>query len=151
MPFDLLEQIETDLLAAGSSEVIALPALADPVADTAPLDEAPAEPALNLMDAATFHGQFCLIHDVMGGMVQMRTGNACPLGDAARADGGRAAADAIYELAQSNPALSRLILSTESTYLGSVMAIGMHGYNCVQIVRASTSPPPVIDHEETQE
>lgn len=150
MPFDFLEQIETDLLAAGSGDVIALPAAleAPPGGADAAQEDAPAI-SVDLMDAATFHGQFALIHDVMGGMVQMRTGAPCPLGEAARAEGGQAAANAIYELASNNPTLAKLILSTESTYLGQVMAIGMHGFSCIQIVKAS-GRGDTIEHEATE-
>jgi hypothetical protein len=37
-----------------------------------------------------------------------------------------------------------MFLSSRSTFLGQVMVIGMHGFACVQIVKASALPPAVV-------
>ncbi len=110
--------------------------------------------AVEIMALPSFQEQWVMMHQMMGGMVQMRTGAPCPLGEQAQSDGGRTACEAAYNLCAASPALSRMILSPESTFFGQLAAIGMHGYGCVQIVRASangdTLPPPeteAYDHE----
>lgn len=110
-------------------------------------EEAPAGPAaeaeldtappLDLISAEAFQEQWNGIHDMMGGMVQMRTGAPCPLGNQARSEGGLVACRAAYGLLSASPALARLFLSPNSTFWGQFMAIGLHGFACVQVVKAS--------------
>ncbi|AWD93099.1 TPA_inf: hypothetical protein gp_14 [Marinomonas phage YY] len=100
-------------------------------------DMAPAAEVIDLLAEPDFLEQWALMHDMAGGMIQMRTGAPCPLGDQARSAGGMAAGKAAYQLISSNPALAKLILGTESTFLGQLAAIGMHGFACVQVVKAS--------------
>lgn len=83
--------------------------------------------------------QWGALHDMAGGMVQMRTGKACPLGDQARSAGGQMAAQAVYTLMASTPFLANMFLSAKSTIVGQVMVIGMHGFACVQIVKAANA------------
>ena len=80
-----------------------------------------------------------MLHDMLGGMVQMRTGAPCPLGDQARGEGGRVACEAAYNLIAASPTLSRMILSPESSFFGQLAAVGVHGFACVQIVKASAT------------
>lgn len=118
-------------------------AQAQPAPDMAPPtaqgEVAPTAPVLapELISETVFRQQWELLHDMAGGLVQSRTGAPCPLGEQSRSEGGQIAANAAYELISSNPALARMILSTESTFLGQLAAIGMHGFACVQAVKAS--------------
>ena len=96
-------------------------------------------PALKLISVDAFQMQWALLHDMLGGVVQARTGTPCPLGDQARSEGGRVACDAAYHLLSNNPTLAKLILSEESTFFGQLAAIGVHGFACVQMVKASAS------------
>lgn len=142
MPFDMqLEALESAIMDAPPSEVAKLP-IASPETHT----EADTAPEVELIPESAFMEQWFLLHDMGGGMIQMRTGAPCPLGDQARGDGGRAAGQAAYALLSSSPALARLFLGTQSTFLGQLAAIGMHGFSCVQIVKASakgaTLPKP---------
>lgn len=81
--------------------------------------------------------QWGLLHDMMGGMVQARTGQPCALGDQARSEGGKIACQACYDLIEMSPARN-MILGAHSSFLGQVLAVGVHGFACVQIVKAST-------------
>lgn len=133
MPFDLdLEALESAIMAAPPAEVAPLPDFAP----ESPI-ETPAAPEVELISEGAFMDQWFLLHDMGGGMIQMRTGAPCPLGDQARGEGGRAAGTAAYALLSSQPALARMFLGTESTFLGQLAAIGMHGFACVQVVKAS--------------
>ena len=143
-----LEAIENSLLGAAPKDVAPLP---DPetvfsMPEAAAPDAAPAQAApVDLMSEGLWLEQWSLLHDMGGGLLQARTGAPCPLGDQARSEGGRVAGEAAYALLSSNPALARLFLSTQSTFLGQIAAIGMHGFACIGIVRASargdTLPP----------
>lgn len=86
-----------------------------------------------------FVEQWALVHGIAGGLVQSRTGAPCDLAGQARSEGGLAAAQATYELISMNPALANMILSTESTFFGQLAIVGMHGFSCVQIVKASVT------------
>lgn len=120
------------------------------VADDFAIDDDPAPAlSLDLMTEGAFLEQWAMIHDMAGGMIQMRTGAPCPLGDQARGEGGRIAGQAAYSLMASNPTMARLFLSTQSTFWGQMAAIGMHGFACIQVVKASTSAPPP-DYEEPE-
>lgn len=92
--------------------------------------------------------QWASMHDMAGGLVQMRTGQHCPLGEQARNEGGRIAAQAAYSLLNSNPTLARLVLGAKSTFYGQIVAIGMHGASCIGIIRASTSKAIAKDGPE---
>lgn len=111
-----------------------------PVDALGDLGEGPA-PA-DYMDQSQFGEVWGQVHDLMGGMVQMRTGNPCPLGDQARSAGGIAAATAAYSLLAANEFTRSLFLSPNSSFVGSAMVIGLHGFACVQIVKSSQLPPP---------
>lgn len=137
-----LEALEKAVMDAAPDDA---PALSSILPDDAPpplpgADTFDAAPALDLIDPETFGEQWGQIHDLMGGMVQMRTGRACPLGDQARSAGGQMAGQAVYGLLASTPVLARMFLSPQSTFIGQVMVIGMHGFACVQIVRAANDP-----------
>jgi len=82
------------------------------------------------------------MHDMAGGMIQMRIGAPVPLGDQARGEGGVVAGKAAYALLRGSPALSKLFLSTQSTFLGQLFAIGMHSFGCLQIIKAAASFQP---------
>lgn len=110
---------------------------ADDLAHDLADDLAGAEAPSDLISLDAFATQWAGIHDMLGGMVAMRSGNPCPLGDQARSDGGMMACRATYGLLSSSPALSRMFLSESSTFMGSLFVVGMHGFACVQIVRAS--------------
>mgnify|MGYP005989922271 CR=1 FL=1 len=108
---------------------------------------ATAPPSLTLMTEAQFLKQWGNLHDMAGGMIQMRTGEPVPLGDAARNEGGQMAGSATYELIKSNPMLAKIMLNTQSTFWGQMAIVGMHGFACVQIVSASRNPKPVDSAE----
>lgn len=100
-------------------------------------DMAPEAPASDLIPVDVWCEQWGALHDMAGGMVQMRTKRPCPLGDQARSAGGQMAAQAVYSLMSSTPFLADMFLSQKSTFIGQVMVIGMHGFACVQIVKAA--------------
>ena len=108
--------------------------------------------SVELITAEAFADQWGMIHEMAGGMVQMRTGAPCPLGDQARSEGGRVACNAAYQLILSNPTLARMLLSPESSFWGQMAAIGMHGFACLQLVKASqtgaTLPEMGDDHAD---
>lgn len=150
--YDYLPEIEAALLAADSDEIIDIPSLAPDFEQeqfeqeqTAPNPAAPVIlPApSDLMSREAFRKQFILVHELAGSMIQMRTGKPCPLGEQAGSEGGIAAADAAYDLAMSNPAMQQMFLSIKSTFWGQVIALGMHGFSCLQIFKVSQSAPPV--------
>lgn len=145
MAFDMnLEALESAIMDAPPGEVAPLPDFSAPLAA-----EAIAAPKIELMTEHAFMEQWFLFHDMGGGMIQMRTGAPCPLGDQARGEGGRAAGAAAYALLSSQPALAKLFLNTQSTFLGQLAAIGMHGFACVQIVKATVATlPPSQEAEE---
>lgn len=98
----------------------------------------PEQPTADLMSESDFiESMWEPLHDMAGGMVEARTGYPCPLGDQSRSSGGVQAGQALYKMCRSNPALSRMILSTQSTFIGQVMVVGLHGFACVQCVRSS--------------
>lgn len=90
--------------------------------------------------------QWGLMHDMMGGVVHMRTGQPCDLGAQARSEGGLIACNAAYELIAMSPARN-MILGAHSGFFGQVIAVGMHGFSCVQIVKASA----IAGHHATVE
>lgn len=104
--------------------------------------------AVELMALPAFESQWGMLHDMLGGMVQMRTGAPCPLGAEARSEGGKVACQAAYHLIASNPALAKLILSTQSTFFGQLAAVAVHGYSCVQLVKVSAVHGSSIPSEE---
>lgn len=110
----------------------------------------------DIMTLPAFLETWHLMHDMGGGMISMRTGAPCPLGEQSRNEGGRVAGEACYHLLAGNPALSRLFLNTKSTFIGQLAAIGMHGFSCVQIIKASASgkfvePEPEMDFKSSRE
>lgn len=158
-----LEALESAVLASPVHErgvlpdlargVIASPEQPHPhIALAAPQNDAPdgpdildPAPALDLMSEDAFLEMWVQMHDMGGGLVSMRTGGPCPLGEQARNEGGQVAGKAAYALISGNPALARMMLSTQSTFWGQLAAIGMHGFACVQIVRASAMPAPEVE------
>ncbi|WP_121630099.1 hypothetical protein [Tropicibacter alexandrii] len=103
---------------------------------------------VELVSLPTFQDQWGMLHDMLGGMVQMRTGAPCPLGDQARGEGGRVACEAAYNLIAASPTLSRMILSPESSFFGQLAAVGVHGFACVQIVKASATGQTLPEPQE---
>lgn len=147
MPFDFSEQLETLVLEAGpddTPEFLLKPPMAE---DAQTIGEVSAIP--EFLSDIQFHEQFVMVHDMAGGMIQMRTGAPCPLGEQARSEGGLAASASLYAIIAANPAVARLILSTKSTFFGQLAAIGMHGFTCVQVVKASVAiqEPEPVEHE----
>lgn len=147
--------LETALLAATPDDMPDAAALVASLPDPAPtgLGDPPPLPGFGQVEPAAgaepeilspseFAEMWGQVHDLAGGMVQMRTGNPCPLGDQARNPGGLAAANAAYSLLAANSFTRSLILSPNSSFFGQVMVIGMHGFSCVQIIKASQLPPP---------
>jgi len=148
MPFDL-SALEDVVLTSPPDSRPELPALiSDPPAPE-PQDVEAAPVELDLMSEAAWNDQWGLLHDMAGGMVHMRTGAPCPLGDQARSEGGMIASQAAYSILAGSPALARLFLSTESTFIGQIAAIGMHGFSCVQVVKASASGATIAAQEHS--
>lgn len=139
-----LEQIENMVaeLPAASSLQVEQSEIFEPD-QPAPIDEIapPAAPVDALISESAFLEQWYGVHDMAGGMVQMRSGQPCPLGDQARNDGGQLAGKAVYGMIARNPTLSKLMLSESSGFWGEMMFIGMHGFSCVQMVKASLQTP----------
>ena len=136
-----LEQFIAGVSPVGSSVEIPLDLLGDaPVEFKSTRADTPPEPsAVQLMALPAFSDQWAMMHDMAGGMVQMRTNAPCPLGEQARSEGGRVACEAAYNLISSSPALARMLLSPESTFFGQLAAVGMHGFACIQVVKISVS------------
>lgn len=128
--------------------------LRDDLAEGAEGEAAPGDPApevLDLISPDLWAQQWGLMHDMAGGMVQARTGNECPLGAQSRSEGGMIACQAAYDLISISPA-APIILGKNSGYFGQVLAIGMHGFACVQLVKAAAaSPPGVFTSTRSQE
>lgn len=139
MPFDFSEQLEQLVLDAGPDDTPEYLLKSPDVEDAQIVGEVAAIPQFLSVDQ--LYEQFIMLHELAGGMIQMRTGVPCPLGDQARSEGGRTANTAAHALLMSNPAVARMILSTEATFLGQLAAIGMHGFTCVQVVKASVAIP----------
>lgn len=118
----------------------------DPPGD--PGDDESGVELVELVSLPTFQDQWGMLHDMLGGMVQMRTGAPCPLGDQARGEGGRVACEAAYNLIAASPTLSRMILSPESSFFGQLAAVGVHGFACVQIVKASATGQTLPEPQE---
>lgn len=137
----MTDQLETAVLTAGPddmpdlSAMLEQPAAPDAEAGAEGFDPAGAEP--EIIGPEVFAEQWGQMHDMMGGMIQMRTGAPCPLGDQARSAGGQIAAQAAYGLLASTPFLASMFLSPNSSFIGQIMALGLHGFACVQLVKAS--------------
>jgi hypothetical protein len=108
----------------------------------------PAYRAPEIIGPEVWAQQWGLLHDMMGGMVQARTGQPCALGDQARSEGGKIACQAAYDLIEMSPARN-MILGAHSSFLGQVLAVGVHGFACVQIVKASTKAAAVQREAES--
>lgn len=137
--------LEAAILTAAPEDA---PPVAEMLAQAQPLDPGPdpvsagdfaADLTPDLIAPEVWAAQWGALHDMAGGIVQMRTGAPCPLGDQARSDGGQIAAQAAYALFSSTPILRDLFLSPGSSFIGQIFAIGMHGFACVQMVKASTA------------
>lgn len=132
------DALETAVLAAGPDDMPDLSGLlSSPAAPDAGGDYAAEDAGGDLISPEVFAEQWGSLHDMAGGMVQMRTGNPCPLGDQARSAGGQMAAQACYAFLASTPFLASMFLSPQSSFVGQLMVVGMHGFACVQMVKAS--------------
>lgn len=136
----------TDLAALERAVLTAAPDDAPPVHDMLANAPAPVDADCStdlhgddLIGPDVFADQWAHVHDLLGGMVAMRSGNPCPLGDQARGPGGQVAAQAAYNLLSSTPILARMFLGTQSGFIGQIMVLSLHGYACVQIVKAANS------------
>ncbi len=153
--FDL-DAVEAAVVAAPVVEQATIPAPEPEPAPTPPetAPEAPEAPdmapTVELLDEGTFLTQWELMHDFGGGIVQSRTGNTCALGDLARGEGGKQAGKALYALLLTNPTVAKMILSTKSTFIGQLVAIGVHGASCVAAVKASAIAPPPVNNGSFQ-
>lgn len=84
-----------------------------------------------------FRAQLQMAHHVAGFALEARLGAPCPIGAASEAENGVKAIDAIYNLAERNDRMRRLVLSAKGGVWGDVMAVAMHGYTVLQIVRTA--------------
>lgn len=109
-----------------------------------------AAPAFDQISLEVWFDQWKFAHDGLGGIVQMRTGHPCPLGDQARSEGGQAAAEACYKLLETTPALAKMFLGTKSGFWGNMMVVGLHGFNCIQVVKESAAPRAMFEHRAAQ-
>lgn len=108
-----------------------------------PLAEAEALPDdFEQISREDFRAQMQMLHHVGGAMLSARLGAPCPLGEASEGQQGVQAIDAIYNLAERNERLRRLVLSAKAGVWGDVLAVAMHGFTCVQIVRAAIAASP---------
>lgn len=142
---DQTAALEAAVMAAGPDDAPPVsPMLAPAYPGDDPTGPGPAPddlgPASEYIPPEVWREQWASLHDMAGGMVQMRSGAPCPLGDQARSAGGMIAADAVYSLLSSTPFLADMFLSARSSFMGQIMAIGLHGFACVQIVRAANAP-----------
>lgn len=106
---------------------------------------------IQLISLETFQEQWGALHDMLGGYVGMRSGAPCPLGVQARSEQGFIACDAAFKLISSSPALSKMILSTKSSFIGNMMMLGLHGFNCVQIVKSSARHETLNPPQENED
>ena len=108
-----------------------------------PLAEAEALPDdFEQISREDFRSQVQMLHHVGGAMLSARFDAPCPLGEASEGQQGMQAIDAMYNLAERNERLRRLVLSAKGGVWGDVLAIAMHGFACVQIVRAAIAASP---------
>lgn len=103
--------------APGVASILAAPAPEAAAGD----DNAPEDAPADIIGPEVWHQQWGALHDMAGGMIQMRTGRACPLGDQARSEGGQMASQAVYSLMASTPFLAQMFLSQKSTDRKSVV------------------------------
>ncbi|NOR63030.1 MAG: hypothetical protein GQ535_11135 [Rhodobacteraceae bacterium] len=147
MALDFNAELEELVLSTGPEDTPDMPAIeAENIDDQPPQATTIAAPELTT--ESVFYQQFVFMHEMAGGMVTMRTGAPCPLGDQAKGEGGQAASSAMYNLIKSSPALANFILSTKSTFFAQLGAIGMHGFGCVQVIKAAMATP--VDQPETE-
>lgn len=135
--------LEALVLGASPTDAFDLSPLAMAVDFGAGVAEAAAEAvtaAPEIISPEIFMEQWGLLHDMGGAMISMRTGNPCDLGTLARGGQGQIAGRAAYDLLALNPALARVFLGTQNSYLGQIAAVGMHGFAVVQAVKASRAP-----------
>lgn len=155
MVFDL-SAVESAVLNSAPGIVPELPAVLTAVDfdGTGAAVEIDGPAPLDLLSESEFLAQWDGIHDIAGGMLQQRIGAPVPLGQKARDEGGQMAGKAAYALLKSNDTLARMVLSTQSTFLGQLALIGMHGLGCVQIVKAArdgqTMPVPEPEFSSTR-
>lgn len=135
-----MTDLETMVMQAAPADAPDLSGVMSAEDFTGPQDAAEAAEVFSepeLISPEVWGQQWGLLHDMLGGMVQARTGAPCPLGQQARSEGGMIAAQASYDLLALNPATARLFLGANSTFFGQVLAVGVHGFACVQLVKAS--------------
>lgn len=130
-----LEAIEAAILSAPPKEVAPLP---DP-ATVVTLPEilppgAPPEPARELMTLDEFSAGWGMVHHMAGGVLSTRIGAPVPLGEQGMSETGREACKAAYELARDH---APFLLNKSNGTFGKIAAIAMHGFTCVQLIRAA--------------
>lgn len=135
-----LEAIEASLLASAPKDVANLPDPANivtiPEVITAP-DAAPALDASDLMTLAEFRAGWGMVHHLGGAALSQRIGAEVALGDQAMSETGQEACKAAYDLARANPTIARMVLSKSHGTLGKIAALAVHGFTCIQLVKAA--------------
>lgn len=126
-------------------------------APTIDLDQGTVE--VELMTVNQFSQMFVQMHDLAGALVAMRLHLEAPVpyGQEARSPMGQEAAKSLYALIEMQPALARMVLGKQSTFMGHMGAVLLHGFTLLQVTQAavrgqvapSTMPPePETDNEE---
>lgn len=121
------------------------------------IDLAAGEATLELMSVEQFTQMFCQMHELAGAMVAMKAklSQAVPYGEHARSPMGIEAAKSLYALLEMQPALARMVLSKESTFMGHLGAVLLHGFTLYQVTIAAVSgtkaPPPMPETTDERE
>ncbi|MCD9147863.1 hypothetical protein [Pseudophaeobacter flagellatus] len=141
-----LEALEAATLNTPPSQVANLPA---PIAER-PTDAAPQElsevtdPPRDLMTPTEFGAMWKMAHHMGGALISKRINARVELAEAASNEIGDEACAACYELAEQ---YAPWMLDKAKGTIGKIMAVGMHGYMCLQMVREAQSAPPAQQTE----
>jgi hypothetical protein len=92
---------------------------------------------LALIDLPTFQEQWAMVHGYAGAILENNIGAPVPLQDQAESAGGRKAGECAYRFFSTTPILRRMFLDPNSSTIGSIIVVGMHGMACINIVKAA--------------
>lgn len=104
-----------------------------------------------LMQLPDFQMMWKMTHMGLGAYVGRRTGAECNLAELASNEAGQAASAEIYNAINNSPFWRDRILKAEMGMMGLVMAVGVHGGNCISVVRESAKVGAQKDQEGDQD
>jgi len=142
MDHEFLKKVETALLASTAGERIELPL---PVIDApsqepdqAQTGEAPEFVTIDLDEIVTeaeFLEEWEALHGGLGMWVAKGMNNPCPLEQAAAAPNGQKIGRKLYATLAQNPKVAKFALGKRDGIIGTAVAVGIHGYFCLEIVK----------------